>query len=191
MLQLSGHLGRVTNACFSPNGQRLASVSWDDADPIRVWDATSGAELLQLQGHENAAYRLCFSPDGRRLASASDDNTVRVWDPSSGICLEVFGDAPSPNLRDFAAGSTNAPLRAASRSFEVAVEDAKTGWSVAWFPSPNLGTSRSSREVKSPRSCVWTWYQDRYLYLVTLEEEMDRTEMSYRSCSLANRFDRR
>jgi len=27
-----------------------------------------------------------WSPDGKSLASASDDNTVRVWDASTGQC---------------------------------------------------------------------------------------------------------
>jgi WD40 repeat protein len=63
--------------CFSPNGTRLASSSYDQT--VRVWDAAKGQEVLTLKGQTNAESSVAFSPDGRRLASASTDGTVRLW----------------------------------------------------------------------------------------------------------------
>jgi WD40 repeat protein len=31
-----------------------------------------------------------WSPDGKSLASASDDNTVRIWDASTGQCVSTL-----------------------------------------------------------------------------------------------------
>jgi WD40 repeat protein len=31
-----------------------------------------------------------WSPDGKSLASASDDNTVRIWDASTGQCRSTL-----------------------------------------------------------------------------------------------------
>ncbi len=54
---------------FSPDGQRLASASWDLT--VKVWDAANGQELQTLKGHTAEVSSVVFSPDGQRLASAS------------------------------------------------------------------------------------------------------------------------
>jgi WD40 repeat protein len=133
----------VDRVCFSLDGQRLASASWDQT--VRVWDASSGAELLQFQGHTDRLQSVCFSPDGQRLASASWDQTVRVWDASSGACLEVHEGIAAPDLRAFAAGPWSAPLRAIKRGLDAVVEEAATAHPVARFPAaPPYGGFTSS-----------------------------------------------
>ena len=49
------------------------------------------SECLQtLEGHSSGVYSVAFSHDSARLASASGDNTVKVWDASSGQCLRTL-----------------------------------------------------------------------------------------------------
>jgi WD40 repeat protein len=46
--------------------------------------------LQTLEGHSRAVSSVAFSHDSARLASASDDTTVKVWDASSGECLQTL-----------------------------------------------------------------------------------------------------
>jgi WD40 repeat protein len=74
--KLQGHTGTIYNANFSPNGESIATASWDKT--TRVWDL-SGKQLVVLQGHQNAVKHAIFSPDGNYIVTASDDRTARVW----------------------------------------------------------------------------------------------------------------
>ena len=67
---------------FSPDGKRLASVSFDQT--VKVWDAITGQESLTLKGHSGHVMSVAFSPDGKRLGSASYDLTIKVWDATTG-----------------------------------------------------------------------------------------------------------
>ncbi|KAL9607560.1 MAG: hypothetical protein Q9167_007535, partial [Letrouitia subvulpina] len=79
---LEGHTGRVSAVTFSPDGQLLASTSYDNT--VRLWDGATGALRGSLEGHTGPVRAVTFSPDGQLLASASDDNTVRLWDGATG-----------------------------------------------------------------------------------------------------------
>jgi WD40 repeat protein len=43
-----------------------------------------------LEGHTDWVRGVAWSPDGSRLASASNDQTVRVWDPTAGSAVSVL-----------------------------------------------------------------------------------------------------
>ncbi|WP_347339541.1 WD40 repeat domain-containing protein, partial [Planktothrix sp. FACHB-1355] len=79
---LTGHSNSVNSVAFSPDGQTLASGSFDDT--IKIWDIRSGKLKTTLTGHSNWVRSVAFSPDGQTLASGSDDNTIKIWDIHSG-----------------------------------------------------------------------------------------------------------
>ena len=57
---------------------------------LGLWVVTInlGLDLLQtLTGHSHHVHDLAFSPDGTQIASASFDQTIHIWDVSSGALL--------------------------------------------------------------------------------------------------------
>ncbi|HVS75905.1 MAG TPA: serine/threonine-protein kinase, partial [Steroidobacteraceae bacterium] len=85
---LIGHTDRVRSVAYSPGGRRLVSASYDGT--ARIWDASSGRQLLVLRGHRGPVMSAAFSPRGRRIATASFDGTARIWDAATGSVLAIL-----------------------------------------------------------------------------------------------------
>jgi len=79
---LIGHSNRIASCCYSPDGGRIVSASWDKT--LKIWDAETGKEIITLIGHKNVVESCSCSPDGRRIASASWDGTLKIWDAKTG-----------------------------------------------------------------------------------------------------------
>ncbi|KAH8823738.1 hypothetical protein DL96DRAFT_1818521 [Flagelloscypha sp. PMI_526] len=79
----------VTSVAFSPNGERIASRSYDKS--VRTWNVQLGEQLLELSGHKGRVRFVAFYPSGMQVASGSDGETVRIWDTKSDSKLGVSG----------------------------------------------------------------------------------------------------
>jgi len=80
--------GKAWDVAFTPDGYFLL-VGWGKI--LRVWDTAVG--LLyhnELWGHESCAITVAVSPDGRLLLSGSLDETARIWDAETGVCLALL-----------------------------------------------------------------------------------------------------
>ncbi|MEO0737418.1 MAG: hypothetical protein AAFZ35_11500 [Cyanobacteria bacterium J06649_12] len=84
--RIHAHQDWVLSACFSPDGQYLASSS--DDGTLRLWNSR-GKSLQVFSGHQGSVLDVAFSHDSQMLGSAGDDFTVRLWDVS-GQCLHIL-----------------------------------------------------------------------------------------------------
>lgn len=81
------HHGEVIHCAYSPDGQRIVSVTMRDKE-IYVWDSdargVSSHPDQRLSGHEGTTYKCALSGDGKWIASASQDKTLRIRDTEIG-----------------------------------------------------------------------------------------------------------
>jgi WD40 repeat protein len=83
-----GHTSRVTSIAWSPNGNYLASASFDKT--VHIWNGANGSHLLAYHGHTARVNALAWSPDNKYIVSASDDRTVHLWDVQTGKNLFTY-----------------------------------------------------------------------------------------------------
>src|SRR5439155_20242389 len=57
---LTGHIGAVWSAAFSPDGTRIVTAGNDNT--AVVWDTASGRNVAELKGHRGLIKAAAFSP---------------------------------------------------------------------------------------------------------------------------------
>ena len=73
-------------ALVALDGDRLASGSLSDDNPVIIWNLASSLWCAKLKGHTSGV--LCLAAlDGNRLASGSFDKSVIVWNVADGTQL--------------------------------------------------------------------------------------------------------
>ena len=69
---------------FAASGQRRSSVIATGDAAVIVWDTARASVVYTFFGFTETVQHVTFSPDERFLAADAADNTIAVWDMTSG-----------------------------------------------------------------------------------------------------------
>lgn len=86
---LVGHGDAVMWVGQSPDGQVLATSSWDKT--VRLWSPEDGSPVKILQGSTGQSWTACFSRDSQFIAAGSGDKHVRIWKIATGELVHTLG----------------------------------------------------------------------------------------------------
>lgn len=145
-------LGSVFSIAFSPDGELLATS--DSDNNIRLWQLTTGKQLIVCKGHTSWAWSIAFSPDSNLLASCSIDQTIRLWNIRTGECLKILQEpdqveaiAFSPDGTILASGSVDQIIRlwdvSTGQCLKIFQGHSDSVWSIAFSPNGQLLASGS------------------------------------------------
>ncbi|MDZ8082465.1 MAG: hypothetical protein RMX35_25805 [Nostoc sp. DcaGUA01] len=167
---LNSHDDRVNKVSFSPNGEIIASASYDKT--VKLWKSADGTLFRTLEGHKDQVNSATFSPDGQIIASASADKTVKLWKQDGSFIKTLTDDSDkildvsfSPDGQLLAAGGVDNTVKIWRRDgegeFETLPYQTLKGhrdWvrSVAWSKDGNFIASASDDNT------IKLWQRDRY-----------------------------
>lgn len=146
---LSGHTDFVPMVAWSPDGNMIATPSYDQT--VKLWSTTDGTLLNTLSGHNEAVTAVAWSPDGTRLLSWGFDTrpNMFIWDAATGALLErhnsgsIVAAAFSPDGQRLALATPLSIGTIDAQTFEVLSGSPRvpccpnTMYSIAWSPDGN------------------------------------------------------
>lgn len=91
---MTGHHNYVYCVSFNPQGNMIATGSYDEA--VRVWDIRSGICQKTLPAHSDPVSGVHFNRDGTMIVSCSHDSLIRIWDTATGQCLKTLVEEDLP-----------------------------------------------------------------------------------------------
>jgi len=157
---------------FSPNGRQLAVPVYDKGHTtVMIVDHNTGEPVWTLDS-QASIMSIAFSPDGHRFAAGCGDDTIRLWDLSTGQELGslkghrdlVKGVSFSPDGNTLVSGSDDHTLRiwdlSTQKTVHVLAGHTRDVTSVAFSPTGGrIASSSDDRTVK-----VWDSHDGRLLF---------------------------
>lgn len=78
LAEMSGHTGPILDVDIIDGGKRLVSVS--DDETVRVWDTSTGKQIVSLPGHSGTVRSVAVVPGLDQMITVSEDDTILIRD---------------------------------------------------------------------------------------------------------------
>uniref|UniRef100_A0A8D0XTB7 Apoptotic protease-activating factor 1 n=1 Tax=Sus scrofa TaxID=9823 RepID=A0A8D0XTB7_PIG len=119
------HTDAVYHACFSEDGQRIASCGADKT--LQVFKAETGEKLLEIKAHEDEVLCCAFSADDRFIATCSVDKKVKIWNSVTGELVQSYDEhSEQVNCCHFTNNSNHLLLATGSSDYFLKLWDVKS-----------------------------------------------------------------
>ncbi len=157
----SGHGFRA--GAWSPESLLAAGVLAEHVldSSIRIWDLETGAVARMLVGHSADVVGIAISADDMRLASTDERATTRVWDLTSGDCIEILEAVTDPTA--IAAGAGRHPWLATAKGYEFSIRGAAGRAMAVRLPAA------AKRLAAAPSGRSWALADGRHLDVFVVE----------------------
>ena len=117
LTQQDVYIELIYSLAFSPDSKILASGSKDCT--VKLWEVSTGREIICLRGHSKYINSVAFSPDGKILASGSKDKTTKLWNVITGREIMTLSEhlygvssvAFSPDGKTLATGGGDSTIK--------------------------------------------------------------------------------
>jgi WD40 repeat protein len=156
------HEGDLSGATFSPDGARLATLSFDGA--ARIWSRDGVLEATLP--HAGPVAEAAWSSDGSWLATGTFAGTLTIWDRSSWRMRETI-EAHANFINAVAIDGGDTLIATAGGEGLVKIWDVETLAQVAKIPTGEVASQLAfdqDRILISGPSATQAWRCDRYSF---------------------------
>lgn len=119
----TGFTQGLSDVSLSSDNGRIATSDYEG--PVRIWDSTSGQELLELALSGEINREVAWAPDDSLIAIGACCGSLQLWDPETGDYRELEGHRGS--ILDLAWSPDGNYLASASTDSSVQVWSAASG----------------------------------------------------------------
>jgi WD40 repeat protein len=173
----------IPNALGGWNHEGTRVLNWDN-QYVRVWDTTSGKELLRI-AHTDLVAGAIWNKDETRILSWGFDKLIHVWDAASG--QELLKGAHKDTVWNAQWNHDETRILSGSADNTIRLWDAVTGQLLVSIGDGKLSSSAWSPDEKS---ILWWTNNDNLIHISDTATGQDRTPFQHDDIAWGARWNR-